>query len=99
MLDKLDEEIAELRAELAAADRDRLADELGDMLFVLANLARKLELDPEACLRHANQKFAAQFAAVEQRLATEGKSPADATLDEMEAHWQAVKASQRLGGA
>jgi ATP diphosphatase len=57
VLDKLDEEVAELRAELAEADPDRLEDELGDMLFVLANLARKLHLDPEAALRRANAKF------------------------------------------
>jgi ATP diphosphatase len=100
VLDKLDEEVAELRAELpsgaAPADPARLADEMGDMLFVLANLARKLKLDPETCLRQANEKFARRFGAVEQRLAQTGKAPADATLDEMEAEWQAVKAAERL---
>ena len=95
VLDKLDEEIAELRAELDGADPARLADELGDMLFVIANLARKLGQDPEACLRGANQKFAQRFSGVEQRLADEGKTPADATLAEMEAHWQAVKRTAR----
>ncbi len=92
VLDKLDEEVAELRAELAAADPARLADELGDMLFVLANLARKLGLDPETCLRGANDKFSARFDAVEQSLAAEGRTPAEATLAEMEAAWQAAKA-------
>jgi nucleoside triphosphate diphosphatase len=100
VLDKLDEEVAELRAELptadASADPERLADEMGDMLFVLANLARKLKLDPEACLRQVNEKFARRFGAVEQRLALAGKAPADATLDEMEAEWQAVKAAEKL---
>eukprot|EP01037_Dinobryon_pediforme_P008836 gene8836-8927_t len=57
VIQKLEEEIAELRAELAGADRARLADEFGDILFVAANLARKLDLDPEACLRQANDKF------------------------------------------
>src|SRR5690606_32607079 len=57
VLDKLAEETTELRAELPQADRARLADEVGDMLFVLANLARKLDLDPETCLRGANAKF------------------------------------------
>jgi ATP diphosphatase len=95
VLDKLDEEIAELRAELPGADPARLADELGDMLFVMANLARKLGQDPEACLRGANMKFARRFSGVEQRLADEGKTPADATLPEMEAHWQAVKRDAR----
>ena len=73
----------------------RTADEVGDLLFVLANLARKLHLDPEECLRRANGKFTRRFEAVEQRLATEGKAPADATLDEMEAHWTAAKRAER----
>ena len=91
VLAKLDEEVAELRAELTDADPARLTDELGDMLFVLANLARKLGLDPEACLRHANDKFTRRFTAIETRLAATGKTLSDATLDEMESHWQAVK--------
>jgi len=91
VLDKLDEEVAELRAELPGADPDRLADEVGDMLFVVANLARNLGLDPEACLRAANAKFARRFNAVERRLAEAGQSPADATLDAMETLWAAVK--------
>lgn len=94
VLDKLDEEVAELRAELAGAEPARLADEVGDLLFVLANLARKLGLEPETCLRQANRKFIRRFRGVEQRLARAGKAPADATLDEMEAHWQAAKASE-----
>ncbi len=95
VLDKLDEEVAELRAELDGADPVRLADELGDMLFVLANLARKLKLDPEACLRAANDKFARRFSAVEHRLAQAGQTPADASLAEMEAAWQAAKRQER----
>ena len=95
VLEKLDEEVAELRAELSRADPARLADEVGDLLFVIANLARKLDLDPEACLRQANNKFARRFIGVEQRLAVAGKAPADATLDEMETEWRAVKAAER----
>jgi nucleoside triphosphate diphosphatase len=91
VLDKLEEEAAELRRELPGADPARLADEVGDLLFVLANLARKLDLDPEAVLRGANAKFERRFNAVEQSLAAEGKAPADATLDEMEAAWTAAK--------
>ncbi|MDO9708639.1 nucleoside triphosphate pyrophosphohydrolase [Paracraurococcus lichenis] len=98
VLDKLEEEAAELRAELPAADPTRLADEVGDLLFVLANLARKLDLDPEECLRGANAKFTRRFEAVESRLAAQGQSPADAGLEAMEAEWQAVKAAER-GGA
>jgi ATP diphosphatase len=97
VLDKLEEETAELRAELAAPSPDpaRLADEVGDMLFVLANLARKLGLDPEACLRGANAKFERRFGAVEAALAAEGRRPEEASLPEMEAHWQAAKAAER----
>jgi ATP diphosphatase len=91
VLDKLDEEVAELRAELAEADPDRLEDELGDMLFVLANLARKLHLDPEAALRRANAKFTRRFNAVERLLAADGITPAEAGLPRMEAAWQVVK--------
>ena len=98
VLDKLEEEAAELRAELPGADPARLADELGDLLFVLANLARKLELDPEACLRHANLKFARRFGAVEARLAAAGRTAAEATLDEMETELQAVKRDERAPG-
>ena len=93
VLDKLDEEIAELRAELPAADPARLADELGDLLFVLTNLARKLSLDPEECLRGANRKFMRRFNAMESASDREGKTLSDMTLDEMEALWQAAKRS------
>ncbi|HEX4260942.1 MAG TPA: nucleoside triphosphate pyrophosphohydrolase [Acetobacteraceae bacterium] len=95
VLDKLDEETAELRAELPQADPARLADELGDMLFVLANLARKLDLDPEACLQQANAKFIRRFGAIERALAFAGKTTADSTLEDMEAAWQAAKHAER----
>ncbi len=95
VLDKLEEEAAELRAEFADADPARLADEMGDLLFVAANLARKLGLDPETCLRGANAKFARRFSAVEQRVEAAGSTLADAGLEQMEAHWQAVKQSER----
>jgi len=95
VLDKLEEEAAELRAELPTMDKARQADELGDLFFVMVNLARKLELDPEACLAAANAKFECRFTAVEKRLAARGLAPADAGLDAMEAEWQAVKASEK----
>ena len=91
VLDKLDEEVAELRAELPAAEPARLADEVGDLLFVLANLARKLDLDPEACITQANAKFERRFGAIEAALAAQGRSPADATLAEMEQEWIQAK--------
>ena len=95
VLEKLDEEIAELRAELPDMDKTRLIDEVGDLLFVLANLARKLDLDPEACLRHANLKFTRRFTAVEATLAATGRTPRDATLEEMETEWHSVKCAER----
>jgi ATP diphosphatase len=91
VLAKLDEEIAELRAELPAADAARIEDELGDMMFVLVNLARKLGHQAEACLAAANAKFERRFRAVEDALAREGLTPAQATLDEMETLWAAAK--------
>jgi ATP diphosphatase len=95
VLAKLDEEIQELRAELSEADPARLTDEVGDLLFVLANLARKLDLDPEACLRHANEKFSRRFNAMERDFERQAKTLAELSLDEMEAGWQRVKAAER----
>lgn len=94
VLEKVEEEIAELRAEFAAGDPDRLEDEFGDVLFVMANLARKLKLDPEAALRRATDKFCARFAAVERLLAAGGQTPSEAGLAEMEAAWQEVKKTE-----
>jgi ATP diphosphatase len=98
VLDKLEEEAAELRAELPGADKARQADEVGDLLFVVANLARKLDLDPEECLRAANAKFERRFGAVERQLAAEGKAPQDVDLAAMEAAWATAKAAERQGG-
>ena len=95
VLGKLAEETAELRDELPGADPARLADEMGDMLFVLANLARKLDLDPERCLAQANAKFTRRFAAVEAILAADGTTPAEAGLAAMEAAWARAKAAER----
>jgi ATP diphosphatase len=95
VLDKLAEETAELRAELQGADADRLEDELGDIFFVLANLARKLKLDPERCLARANAKFTRRFEEVEALLAARGLTPGEAGLDAMEAAWLEVKAAER----
>jgi nucleoside triphosphate diphosphatase len=95
VLEKLEEESQELRAELSDADPARLTDEIGDMLFVLANLARKLKLDPETCLRHANDKFSRRFNAMEAIFESDGKSLVELSLDQMEAGWQQVKAAER----
>lgn len=93
VLAKLREEIGEIESELDEATHDRLEDEVGDLLFAAANLARHLKVDADQALRRTNTKFARRFNAIEMALATKGRAPADATLDEMEALWQAAKAS------
>jgi MazG family protein len=94
VLEKIDEETAEVREALAAGDRTHVAEEIGDLLFAVANLARKLDHDPEALLRAATRKFADRFRAMERRLADAGTPVGSdaATLDVMEATWQAGKA-------
>jgi nucleoside triphosphate diphosphatase len=93
VLDKIEEEIAELRAELQGDSSELLRDEMGDLLFAVVNLARHLDLDPEAALRQTNGKFERRFRAIERALAAEGRRPENASLDELEALWQAAKAS------
>ena len=95
VLAKLREEIDEVEAELEANDAQRVAGEVGDLLFAVANLARHLEVDPEAALRGANAKFERRFAHIETRLGEAGRAPADATLDEMEALWNEAKQRER----
>jgi ATP diphosphatase len=90
---KIDEEIGELRAALAEHP-DRAADELGDVFFSLANLARKLGIEPESALRQANDKFTRRFDALEARFEKSGRSVHRATLAELEDAWQAVKAGK-----
>ena len=95
VLAKLEEEINELQDELPDANPARLTDEVGDMLFVLVNLARKLKLDPEACLHHANEKFTRRFNDMERHFEVKGQSLTELSLDQMEAGWQRVKATER----
>jgi ATP diphosphatase len=95
VLAKIEEEVAEVRAELHAdAGRERLSAELGDLLFAVVNLARHLEIDPETALRHANTKFERRFRAVEERLAAIDRPVGQASLQEMEDAWTAVKHSE-----
>ena len=103
VLDKIDEEVRELRA--AVADRsaaaqapstpapaaDTVEEEMGDLLFAIANLARKLGVEPENALRRANDKFRARFTGVEQAIGARGERLQDKSLDELEAEWQRVK--------
>ncbi len=95
VLAKLDEEIAELRAELAAGRKPaRVSDELGDLLFAAVNLARHLGVDPEDALRATNRKFERRFRAIEQALAASGRRAEEAPLDELEALWQQAKMNE-----
>jgi tetrapyrrole methylase family protein/MazG family protein/ATP diphosphatase len=95
VMDKLHEEIAELEVELDAGDRDRAAEELGDVLFVCANLARKMKVDPEAVLRTANQKFTRRFQRIEALLAERGLRPEQSDLAEMDGLWNVAKSEER----
>ncbi len=93
VIDKIEEELGELRVEIEAGtvDQARLTDELGDVLFAVANLARHCKVDPEAALRATNDKFERRFGYIERRLADQGRKPAEASLEEMEALWQEAK--------
>lgn len=95
VLDKLNEEAAELIEAQATADPDAIEDEFGDFLFVAANLARHLGVDPEAALRRANAKFTRRFQSIEEALAERGKTPAQSDLAEMDALWDAAKAAEK----
>jgi nucleoside triphosphate diphosphatase len=91
ILDKIEEEIGEIREAMAEGRRDLIAEEFGDILFALVNLGRHLNIDPEAALRGTNEKFRSRFHAVERGLKAEGKALDAASLDEMEALWQRAK--------
>jgi nucleoside triphosphate diphosphatase len=87
-LDKLDEEIGELRREVAGgAPEERITAELGDVLFCVVNVCRYLGVDPETALRGTNAKFERRFRYVEERLKERGRAPGEATLEEMDAWW------------
>ena len=91
VLEKLDEELAELAEARRNASLDQLEDELGDILFVLVNLARFVKVDPEQALRRSNAKFRQRFGYIEQKLAEKGRRLQEADMAEMEALWQEAK--------
>ena len=95
VFDKLHEEVAELRAEIAAGDLDKARGEVGDLLFVVANLARKLEVEPEDALRATNAKFVRRFGFIEAELAKDGRTAEQSDLAEMDGLWNAAKAAER----
>lgn len=94
VLDKIAEETEELVEVIDSGDPDRIEDEFGDLLFVIANLSRHLNVDPEAALRRANEKFSRRFRHIEKRLSETGRLGA-ASLEEMEALWVEAKAMER----
>ncbi len=96
---KLHEEVGELLEEIEAGDLDKAREELGDVLFVAANLARTLDIDPEDAVRYTNAKFVRRFKYVEQRLAERGKTPDKSDLAEMDALWDEAKAAERAAAA
>jgi len=91
VLDKLHEELGELAEARRRASQDELEDEMGDLLFVLVNLARFVKVDPEQALRRTNAKFRRRFEYIERKLAERGKTLADSNIGEMEALWQEAK--------
>jgi len=92
VIDKIAEEARELADERETADHARLTEEMGDLLFVMANLARHLKVDPETALRQANRKFTRRFQFIEAALADQGRRPEDSDLTEMDALWDKAKA-------
>ena len=98
ILAKIAEEIGEIRHEIATeAPSERLADELGDVLFAVANLARHLQLDPETALRGTNAKFERRFRRIEHWLAEDDRAPTDSTLAEMDVLWERAKREETSG--
>ncbi|CAH1044273.1 nucleoside triphosphate pyrophosphohydrolase [Halomonas sp. TD01] len=96
VLDKIREELAEVEEALAEGNQQHAQEEVGDLLFAVTNLARTLGADPEQCLRTTNTKFERRFRYVERELAADARPLTDASLDEMEAHWQAAKAQEKM---
>jgi MazG family protein len=94
VLAKVDEEIAELKHEIRAGEREKMQDEFGDLLFVLVNVARWLKVDPEQALRRSNAKFRRRFAQVEAGLAERGKTVEESDIAEMEELWQKAKQAE-----
>lgn len=91
ILEKLDEEITELRKSLQGGNRPGILEEIGDLLFVMANLARHLHVDPEVALKRANRKFISRFHFIEEQLRKRGRTLQEATLEEMNLFWDEAK--------
>jgi MazG family protein len=97
VLAKMKEELAELEAKVETDDRQGIEEEFGDLMFVLANVARHLSIDPEASLRAASQKFTRRFGRIEEKLAARGRTACQSNLAEMDALWEEAKQEERAG--
>lgn len=99
VIDKIHEELEEVKEASSSGERDRIEDEIGDLLFSVTNLARHFDIDPERALRGTNAKFERRFKAIEKALEDQGKSLDEATLDEMEKLWVAAKTAEVKTGS
>ena len=95
IFEKLDEETAELRAAIKSGDTANVAEEIGDLLFVVMNLARHLDVEPETALKKTNRKFRKRFKFIEDELKRKGTTLEDASLSEMDALWNQAKAAAK----
>jgi ATP diphosphatase len=95
VIDKIHEELEEVKDASSSGERDKVEDEIGDLLFAVSNLARHFGVDPESALRRTNQKFERRFGAIERGLSEQNKTLKDASLDEMEALWVKAKMAER----
>ncbi|MFN7606952.1 MAG: nucleoside triphosphate pyrophosphohydrolase [Hyphomonadaceae bacterium] len=95
VFEKLTEEIGETQEAIAEGDQAHIEEEIGDVLFVLANLARKAKIDPEVALRSANAKFERRFRWIEEALQRDGKTPETSSLEEMDGLWNLAKRHER----
>jgi len=99
VIEKIHEELEEVKEASSSGERDRIEDEIGDLLFSVANLARHFGIDPEQALRRTNAKFERRFTSVERALRDQGRSLDEASLDEMEELWVEAKHAERGPGA
>jgi len=97
VLEKIHEELGELEEEIEKAEQEKIEEEFGDLLFVMANLSRRLSVDPETTLRHANAKFRRRFAHIETKLRERGRTLDMADLEEMDALWNEAKLAEKTG--
>lgn len=95
ILDKLQEEISELKAEIPTANKTRITHEIGDMLFVICNIANYFHVNPEEALRSTNNKFERRFNYVEQELKKQDRTPEQASLEEMDGLWNEIRAQEK----